>query len=34
MAEIALKLSIECDSHNYEAFNNLGVIFLKNNNYD
>ena len=30
MAELALKMAIEADSHNYEALNNLGVLSLKN----
>jgi len=34
MAELALKLSIDCDPHNYESFNNLGILCLRNNNVD
>ena len=34
MAQLALKLSIDCDSHNYESYNNLGVLCIKKGNLE
>ena len=34
MAERALKISIDADSHNYESLNNLAVLLQKKDDFD